>query len=120
MSTPPAQPPTEDSATVKPEGEDKSPEHINIKVTDSTTEVFFRIKRTTPLRKAIDVFCKRTGKDAKSLRFLYDGERVSENDTPASVCTPQTIRNWQWHEPTGNKLLKCKSTRWMAVIIYEY
>lgn len=58
---------------------------LNLKVTDSTTEIFFKIKSHTPLRKVMDAFCKRTGKDPKALRFLYDGERVTESDTPASL-----------------------------------
>jgi hypothetical protein len=86
---------------VKPEGSD----HINIKVTDSSTDVFFKIKRTTPLRKVIEAFCKRTGKDSKALRFLYDGERISETDTPEGVCSfaneivvkmPKLIISWRY------------------------
>lgn len=75
----------QEEAQVKHDVKPDAPEHINIRVTDSSTEVFFKIKRTTQLRKVIDAFCKRTGKDTKALRFLYDGERVSEQDTPDSV-----------------------------------
>ena len=60
-------------------------EHINIKVTDSSTDVFFKIKKTTQLKKVMDAFCKRTGKDHSALRFLYDGERIRDTDTPASL-----------------------------------
>lgn len=60
-------------------------EHINIKVTDSNTDVFFKIKKSTPLKKVMDAFCKRTGKNQANLRFLYDGERVNETDTPESL-----------------------------------
>ncbi|ANB15626.1 SUMO family protein SMT3 [Sugiyamaella lignohabitans] len=84
MSTPPPATPQEDAA-VKSDVKAESTEHINVKVTDGSTEVFFKIKKTTPLRKVIDAFCKRTGKDSKALRFLFDGERITEQDTPASV-----------------------------------
>ena len=60
-------------------------EHINVKVTDSSTDVYFKIKKSTQLKKVFDAFCKRTGKEARGLRFLYEGERISEQDTPASV-----------------------------------
>lgn len=60
-------------------------EHINIKVTDSNTDVFFKIKKSTQLKKVMDAFCKRTGKNQANLRFLYDGERVNETDTPESL-----------------------------------
>ncbi|KAK9456908.1 ubiquitin-related domain-containing protein [Dipodascopsis uninucleata] len=64
---------------VKPEG---SSEHLNIKVTDNNNEVFFRIRKSTHLKKLMDTFCERQGKARSSLRFLYDGERVQETDTP--------------------------------------
>lgn len=65
-------------------------EHINIKVTDGNTDVFFKIKKTTQLRKVMDAFCKRTGKDSKALRFLYEGERITDTDTPASLDIGET------------------------------
>merc|ERR1712000_698794 len=37
-------------------------EHLNIKVTDNNNEVFFKIKRTTQLKKLMDAFCERQGK----------------------------------------------------------
>lgn len=72
---------------VKPEQSEASraDDQLQIKVTDNTTEVFFRVKRQTPLRRVIDGFCRRTGKDPKSLRFLYEGDRIADNDTPESL-----------------------------------
>ncbi|KAL2354097.1 ubiquitin-related domain-containing protein [Cryomyces antarcticus] len=57
-------------------------EHLNIKVTDNNNEVFFKIKRTTALKKLMDAFCDRQGKSPQSVRFLFDGTRVSETDSP--------------------------------------
>ncbi|KAI9481320.1 MAG: ubiquitin-related domain-containing protein [Benjaminiella poitrasii] len=58
-------------------------EHINIKVVGSdSNEVFFKIKRTTQLRKLMDAYCERQGKQPGSVRFLYDGTRVLPNNTP--------------------------------------
>ncbi|CAJ0636556.1 8875_t:CDS:2 [Entrophospora sp. SA101] len=64
----------------------KSDEHINIKVVGSDhNEVFFRIKRTTQLKKLMDTYCERQGKSSSSLRFLYDGDRVQSHNTPADL-----------------------------------
>lgn len=82
---------TPDEAGPKPEVKPETSDHINIKVTDSSTEVFFKIRRTTQLRKVIEAFCKRTGKDTSALRFLYDGERISDQDTPASVSLTELL-----------------------------
>jgi small ubiquitin-related modifier len=60
-------------------------EHLNIKVTDNNNEVFFKIKRTTQLKKLMDAFCERQGKSFTSVRFLFDGTRVNPTDNPEMV-----------------------------------
>ncbi|KAJ5902137.1 ubiquitin-like modifier SUMO [Penicillium taxi] len=60
-------------------------EHFNIKVTDNNNEVFFKIKRTTPLKKLMDAFCDRQGKQISTVRFLFDGTRVRPDDTPEAL-----------------------------------
>lgn len=62
-------------------------EHLNIKVTDNNNEVFFKIKRTTQLKKLMDAFCDRQGKQMSTVRFLFDGTRVRPEDTPDTVRT---------------------------------
>lgn len=39
-------------------------------------EVFFKIKRSTQLKKLMDAYCERQGKATSSVRFLYDGIRI--------------------------------------------
>ncbi|KAJ7659427.1 ubiquitin-like protein [Mycena rosella] len=59
---------------------------INIKVISSTgEEVFFKIKRSTKLSKLQGAYASKVGKDVGSIRFLYDGTRISDDDTPASL-----------------------------------
>jgi small ubiquitin-related modifier len=59
---------------------------INIKVAaQDGNEVFFKIKRNTPLSKLMDAYCDRQGVDKQSVRFLYDGERVQDTSTPESL-----------------------------------
>lgn len=65
-------------------------EHLNIKVTDNNNEVFFKIKRTTQLKKLMDAFCERQGKQPSTVRFLFDGTRVRPEDTPDTVCSSMT------------------------------
>merc|ERR1712144_182087 len=60
-------------------------EHLNIKVTDNNNEVFFKIKRTTQLKKLMDAFCERQGKAPNSVRFLFDGSRVQPTDSPDTL-----------------------------------
>lgn len=67
----------------KPEPADST--HINLKVTDGNSEVYFKIKKVTQLKRLMEAFCKRQGRAANSLRFLYDGQRVEPDDTPESL-----------------------------------
>ncbi|KAI9598324.1 ubiquitin-related domain-containing protein [Syncephalis fuscata] len=71
--------------------EDKKPnsdsgDHINLKVIGvDRNEVFFKIKRTTQLKKLMNAYCERQGKSTDSVRFLYDGIRIQPDDTPSKL-----------------------------------
>lgn len=68
--------------------EEKSATHINLKVSDGNSEIFFKIKRLTQMRRLMEAFCLRQGKSIETLRFLIDGQRVSPDNTPDDVCIP--------------------------------
>jgi len=80
-------PPSPSPGEKPEEAQRPAAEHLNIKVTDSNNEVFFKIKRTTPLKKLMDAFCERQGKSVQSCRFLYDGTRVNPTDNPETVSS---------------------------------
>jgi small ubiquitin-related modifier len=64
----------------------KKGEHINLRVVgQDQNEVYFKIKRQTPLKKLMDAYCERQGKDPRHIRFMFDGERINENDTPEKL-----------------------------------
>lgn len=63
----------------------KAETHINLKVSDGSSEIFFKIKKTTPLKRLMEAFAKRQGKEIESLRFLYDGVRVLPDQTPEDL-----------------------------------
>lgn len=59
---------------------------INVKVVSSTgDEVFFKIKRNTKLSKLQGAYANKVGKDVGSIRFLYDGSRINDDDTPSTL-----------------------------------
>lgn len=79
------QQPKQETATKKEPGTGAS-EHLNIKVAASdSNEIFFKIKKNTPLRKLMDAFCERQGKSQSSVRFVYEGERLQPNNTPEEL-----------------------------------
>eukprot|EP01120_Amphizonella_sp_Union-15-10_P015706 TRINITY_DN8124_c0_g2_i1.p1 TRINITY_DN8124_c0_g2~~TRINITY_DN8124_c0_g2_i1.p1 ORF type:complete len:103 (-),score=28.06 TRINITY_DN8124_c0_g2_i1:108-386(-) len=61
-------------------------EHINLKVVaQDGTEVLFKIKNSTPLRKLMEAYCQRQAIEPNSIRFLFDGNRLREDQTPEEL-----------------------------------
>ncbi|XP_057765595.1 small ubiquitin-related modifier 1-like isoform X2 [Salvia miltiorrhiza] len=65
----------------KPGGDQSG--HINLKVKGQDgNEVFFRIKRSTQLKKLMNAYCDRQSVDLSSIAFLFDGRRLRAEQTP--------------------------------------
>ncbi|KAI3960153.1 hypothetical protein MKW98_016877 [Papaver atlanticum] len=64
----------------------EKPTHINITVNRNDgkreTEVAFRIKRSSQFSKLINAYCEMQKVDVKTYRFLYDGKRLDQKQTP--------------------------------------
>ena len=57
---------------------------VNFKLKDGN-EVFFKIKKTTPLSKLIGAYIQRQGVNGESIRFLFDGNRIGPDQTPEEL-----------------------------------
>ncbi|XP_052179046.1 small ubiquitin-related modifier 1-like [Diospyros lotus] len=76
------QPPAEDD---KKPG-DQASAHINLKVKGQDgSEVFFRIKRSTQLKKLMNAYCDRQSVEFNSIAFLFDGRRLRAEQTPEEL-----------------------------------
>mmetsp|Transcript_10251 Transcript_10251/g.29432 ORF Transcript_10251/g.29432 Transcript_10251/m.29432 type:complete len:93 (+) Transcript_10251:75-353(+) len=65
--------------------EDKG-EHINLKVKDQdNAEVHFKVRTGTKFKKIFDAFLQRKSLQPGSVRFLFDGERVREDQSPQEL-----------------------------------
>ncbi|KAK0520092.1 SUMO protein smt3 [Tilletia horrida] len=61
-------------------------EQLNIKVKDADgNEVFFKVKKHTRLSKLRKAYADRMGKQEAQIRFVFDGERITDEDTPATL-----------------------------------
>lgn len=72
----------------QPEGTVPKPEseQLNIKVKDSDGhEVFFKVKKHTKLSKLQRAYADRMGKPLSTIRFLFDGQRINEDDTAETL-----------------------------------
>ncbi|GAY55196.1 hypothetical protein CUMW_162530 [Citrus unshiu] len=52
-----------------------------VEITDGN-EVFFRIKRSTQLKKLMNAYCDRQSVELNSIAFLFDGRRLRGEQTP--------------------------------------
>eukprot|EP01122_Echinamoeba_exundans_P014502 TRINITY_DN6585_c1_g1_i1.p1 TRINITY_DN6585_c1_g1~~TRINITY_DN6585_c1_g1_i1.p1 ORF type:complete len:119 (-),score=32.75 TRINITY_DN6585_c1_g1_i1:86-397(-) len=67
-------------------GDKPAGEHINLRVVaQDGSEVLFKIKRSTPLRKLMDAYCQKQSIAPTSLRFLFDGKRVQPDQSPQDI-----------------------------------
>ncbi|BEI82392.1 hypothetical protein CcaverHIS002_0302600 [Cutaneotrichosporon cavernicola] len=67
------------NAEAKPKPDDNTL-NIKIRATDSS-EVFFKIKKTTKLNKLKTAYADRVGHDPTAIRLLFDGARILDNQT---------------------------------------
>lgn len=64
-----------------------SDEHIRIRVitSDTNNEVHFQIKPAQALGRLKRSYCRRLGIQIEELRFVFDGHRITDDDTPQSL-----------------------------------
>ena len=61
-------------------------EQLNIKVkAQDGSEIFFKIKKSTQLKKLMEAYCQRQGLSNNQCRFIFDGERIKDDDTPQTL-----------------------------------
>lgn len=51
--------------------------------------VHFKIKRNTQLKKLMQAYCDRQGFQMNTIRFMFDGNHLGPETTPAEVRTTQ-------------------------------
>uniref|UniRef100_A0A9L0SSE9 Small ubiquitin like modifier 1 n=3 Tax=Boreoeutheria TaxID=1437010 RepID=A0A9L0SSE9_HORSE len=117
MSDQEAKPSTEDL------GDKKEGEYIKLKVigqvTDQTlwgdclwqesvpqsvilcSEIHFKVKMTTHLKKLKESYCQRQGVPMNSLRFLFEGQRIADNHTPKELGMEEEDVIEVYQEQTG-------------------
>lgn len=61
--------------------------HIQIRIitSDNSNEVHFRLKEEVKLGRMKRAYAKRLGQDADELRFVFEGHRITDDDTPKSL-----------------------------------
>lgn len=58
---------------------------IEIIVTDGNNQMAFKIRKNTKMGKMIARYAEHLDRNRATMRFLFDGDKVVDGDTPASV-----------------------------------
>lgn len=67
-------------------GDKKDGEYIKLKVIgQDSSEIHFKVKMTTHLKKLKESYSQRQGVPASTLRFLFEGQRIADNQTPKEL-----------------------------------
>lgn len=74
----------EQKPDVKPDTVDT--DHVSIKVTDGDSDIHFKIKRGATLKKLMDAWAKRQGKDVRALTFTFEGVTLNADHTPEDLA----------------------------------
>lgn len=65
---------------------DANSEYIKLKVVgNDSNEIHFRVKMTTQMGKLKKSYSDRVGVPMTSLRFLFDGKRINDDETPKQL-----------------------------------
>ena len=57
---------------------------INNNIQDDS-EIVFKIKKSTPLKKLMSAYCQRNSLDQSQIVFLYEGQRIVAENTPDAL-----------------------------------
>merc|ERR1711923_202797 len=79
-------------------------EYIKLKVVgQDSNEIHFRVKMTTQMGKLKKSYSERVGVPVSSLRFLFDGKRINDDETPKSLEMEQDDVIEVYQEQTGGE-----------------
>ena len=77
-------------------------EYIKLKVVgQDSNEIHFRVKMSTSMAKLKKSYAERVGVPVSSLRFLFDGKRINDDETPKALEMEQEDVIEVYQEQTG-------------------
>ncbi|XP_075687327.1 small ubiquitin-related modifier 1 isoform X2 [Rhinoderma darwinii] len=101
MSDQEAKPSSEDLGDKKEAGD-----YIKLKVIgQDSSEIHFKVKMTTHLKKLKESYCQRQGVPMNSLRFLFEGQRIADHQTPKELGMEEEDVIEVYQEQTGGHSL---------------
>uniref|UniRef100_A0A8D1J121 Small ubiquitin like modifier 1 n=1 Tax=Sus scrofa TaxID=9823 RepID=A0A8D1J121_PIG len=80
----------------------ETPGEVTVTMSDQdSSEIHFKVKMTTHLKKLKESYCQRQGVPMNSLRFLFEGQRIADNHTPKELGMEEEDVIEVYQEQTG-------------------
>ena len=80
-------------------------EYIKLKVVgQDSNEIHFRVKMSTQMGKPKKSYAERVGVPISSLRFLFDGRRINDDESPKALEMEQDDVIEVYQEQTGGMM----------------
>merc|ERR1711979_101265 len=93
------------SSTAKMTENKDETEYIKLKVVgQDANEIHFRVKMSTQMGKLKKSYSERVGVPVSSLRFLFDGRRINDDETPKQLEMEQDDVIEVYQEQTGGMI----------------
>ena len=80
-------------------------------VGQDSNEIHFRVKQTTQMGKLKKSYSERVGVPVSSLRFLFDGRRINDDETPKALEMEQ---GWKFMSCCQSQEL-CQQASWLLI-----
>lgn len=95
--------PKEKTPTTEAPPEADSVKYVKLKVVGNNDQsgIHFKLKMTTPLLKLKKAYSTHKDIPVSGLRFLFDGKRISDEDTPMELGMTDDDQIEVYHEQTG-------------------
>ncbi|KAJ3045567.1 hypothetical protein HDV00_009224 [Rhizophlyctis rosea] len=107
---------------------------ITIKVRCDEGEVSFKIPPTTPMKRLMEKFCERRGVQLEKTNFLYDGQRLTGNETAEQLDMEEEDSidaveihelgpriTLQFNSPNGNvRIMRIRTKAPLGTVMAEY
>ena len=86
--------------------------NIKLKVVgQDSNEIHFRVKQTTQMGKLMKSYSERVGVPVTSLRFLFDGRRINDDESPSALEMEQDDVIEVWGEIPSQQEIEAHSKK---------
>lgn len=112
---------TDDDNSKGEKGDGDSSGYIKLKVLgNDSNEIHFRVKMSTQMYKLKRSYSEKAGVQLPGLRFLFDGRRITDIDTPKSLEMEDgdVIEVYQ-EQSGGAEINKGSAQKFCGVLVYK-